>query len=66
MSTQQLIMRLQRYGLEVSRTRNGHIRIETPQGPVFTSSSPSDWRSVRNMVARLRARGIDIDRRDLL
>lgn len=66
MNARRLVMQLERAGLQVSITQKGHIRIETPKGPVFTSGSPSDWRSLKNMVARLRARGVEIDRRQLL
>ncbi len=43
------------HGFDISRTRGGHLRI-SKRGcpPVFTSSTPSDWRSTRNALALLR------------
>jgi hypothetical protein len=42
-------------GWNVERTNGGHLKLTHPKyGVAFTSSSPSDWRVVRNLDARLR------------
>jgi len=63
--TRKLVLRLRRAGLEASVTRGGHIRIETPAGPVFAAASGSDWRGLRNLSSTLRSRGVDVDWRHL-
>lgn len=65
MSTRKLLRRLHKAGLETRITGGGHIRIETPNGPVYAAASGSDRRGVRNLCAALRARGVDIDWRTL-
>jgi predicted RNA binding protein YcfA (HicA-like mRNA interferase family) len=41
-------------GWTVHRTRGGHVRLKHPGGGlVVASSTPSDWREVRNTVARM-------------
>jgi hypothetical protein len=49
---------LQQAGFKVNPTKNGHVRIDAPQGPVFASSTPSDHRAVKNLVSMLRRKGI--------
>jgi predicted RNA binding protein YcfA (HicA-like mRNA interferase family) len=54
-------------GWAVARTKGGHLRFTKPGRPiVHTSSTPSDWRAVRNAVAMLaRADGyyvMEVDR----
>lgn len=42
-------------GFSVSRTKNGHLKFEKPGVPTqFSSSSPSDYRTVKNTIAQLR------------
>lgn len=43
-------------GFKAERTNGGHIRFLHPlvAKPVFTSSTPSDWRSVENTASQLR------------
>ncbi|TLX52835.1 hypothetical protein DN826_21565 [Stutzerimonas nosocomialis] len=42
------------HGWTVSRTNGGHLRFsKAGRQPVHTSSTPSDWRSVRNALATL-------------
>jgi len=41
-------------GMPVAKTRNGHWRVETPTGPVFMPSTPSDKRGVKNARSLLR------------
>ncbi len=42
-------------GFEVARTRNGHLKFTKPgYPPVFTSSTPSDHRAIKNTLAQLR------------
>nr|WP_231709091.1 type II toxin-antitoxin system HicA family toxin [Pseudomonas denitrificans (nom. rej.)] len=41
-------------GWTISRTNGGHLRFTKPGRPIIhTSSTPSDWRAVRNAVAML-------------
>lgn len=41
-------------GWQARRTRGGHVRFQKPgRQPVFTSSTPSDWRAYRNALAML-------------
>lgn len=48
-------------GWDVALTKNNHWRFKSPKGPVvFTSSTASDWRAIRNHVARLRRAGLQI------
>jgi hypothetical protein len=43
------------YGYEVSESNGGHLRLTKPGYPiVFTSKSTSDWRSTKNLEAKLR------------
>lgn len=43
------------------RKKSGHNVWISPRGrKVFHSSSPSDWRSNRNLTARLKREGLDI------
>ena len=47
---------LERRGFTLRVTRGGHLRIEHPDmdGPVFGPSTPSDCRSVKNLLATIR------------
>lgn len=41
-------------GWTARRTRGGHVRFQKRGcAPVFTSSTPSDWRAYRNALAML-------------
>ncbi|SFC76868.1 hypothetical protein SAMN05216577_11098 [Pseudomonas citronellolis] len=43
-----------RFGWKISRTNGGHLRLTKPGRPIIhTSSTPSDWRAVRNALAML-------------
>jgi predicted RNA binding protein YcfA (HicA-like mRNA interferase family) len=56
-----IIKAAQRQGWTVTMTGGNHYRFKSPAGPVvFTASTPSDWRAIRNIVARLRRAGLDI------
>ncbi len=45
----------ERLGYRVGRTRGGHLRFSKPgRRPIFTSSTPSDWRPPRNAMSQLR------------
>lgn len=55
------------HGWQISRTNGGHLRLTKPGRPIIhTSSTPSDWRAVRNAVSMLaRADGyhvMEVDR----
>ena len=51
----QVIKKAMSNGWRAQRTRGGHIRFDKKGcGPVFTAFTPSDNRSLRNLVAQLR------------
>ena len=55
------------HGWLIAKTNGGHLRLTKPGRPIIhTSSTPSDWRAVRNAVAMLaRADGyhvMEVDR----
>jgi hypothetical protein len=55
-----LVQRAEELGCAVSLTRGNHLRIDVPGGGcVHTSSTPSDWRSVKNTRAQLRRAGLE-------
>lgn len=42
-------------GWTVGRTRSNHLKFEQPgMRPVFTSSTPGDWRATKNALGMLR------------
>ncbi|KAF1072665.1 MAG: hypothetical protein GAK45_00100 [Pseudomonas citronellolis] len=42
------------FGWAIGRTSGGHLRFTKPGRPIIhTSSTPSDWRAVRNALAML-------------
>ena len=47
---------LERDGFTIIKTRGGHWRIDHPNmvGPVFAPDTPSDHRSIKNLLATLR------------
>lgn len=47
-------------GCEVSITGSNHIRVDTPEGPVFGSRTSSDHRAVRNTRSQLRRKGVQL------
>jgi hypothetical protein len=51
-----IIRMAERNGWSVSRTGRDHLRLEHPQanGPVFTGSTPSDYRAIRHTRAAMR------------
>lgn len=52
-------------GWTISHTNGGHLRFSKPGlPPIFTSSTPSDYRAERNMRAQLRRTDRQIDSRD--
>ena len=56
-----LLKAAERAGATVTRRANNHYRIAIPGGPVvFTSSSPSDHRTLLNTRAALRRAGLHI------
>jgi hypothetical protein len=42
---------------DIAPTRGGHIKVTIGEVIIFTSKTPSDHRSVRNMVAQVRRAG---------
>ena len=57
---QDLILAVRALGCEVTKRQNGHLRIDTPQGPVFCSSSPSDYRAVFRIKKDLKTKGVEL------
>lgn len=50
-------------GWAVQETAKKHWKFVPPVGglsPVFYSGSPSDWRAIRNFVAAMRQRGLQV------
>jgi hypothetical protein len=42
-------------GVKVSHTNGGHLRLDLPNGkPIFTGSTPSDWRVMRKVRSQVR------------
>ena len=59
-----LLRELRDLRVEVSYTGGGHLRVETPMGPVYMPSTPSDTgRGIRNCRAELRRHGVPVGRR---
>lgn len=58
----QLVKRLRAQGWRCELTRNNHWRLTPPDGgtPVFYSTTPSDWRGYKNVIAQLRRRGANL------
>lgn len=59
----QILKRAKDQGFEVTFTRKKHYKIRGDKGVVFTSGTPSDWRSVRNTIAQLKRIGYDHNQR---
>ena len=62
-----LLLYAREHGWMATRTNGGHLRFTKPGRPIIhTSSTPSDWRAVRNAVSMLaRADGyhvLEVDR----
>lgn len=53
-----LLRSLKRAGFSWTLRKSGHVCIHTPEGYVFTGSTPSDSRSMRNLKSRLLKSGI--------
>ena len=55
----ELLREAQRQGWRIEPTKRGHYKAWPPQGgpPVTISGTPSDWRSIRNVVALMRRLG---------
>lgn len=53
---EKLWRQFRRQGFTVERTNGDHMRITHPamHGPVISSSTPSDWHSLRNLQAQVR------------
>lgn len=56
----QLVKAAERAGIKVTRTRKGHFKFHTPQGPVIAPSTPSCSRSIANTRASLRRHGVAV------
>ena len=50
----QLVRQYAEHGFRVNRTKGGHLRFDGPNGElVFGASTPSDYRSLKNLKAQL-------------
>lgn len=59
MKLQELLHAAERQGCRVERGRNCHYKIFPPSGGmIVASSTPSDYRSIKDVEARLRRAGI--------
>lgn len=49
-------------GWEIRRTASNHFAWRAPEGRalIVSAGTPSDWRSARNLRARLRRAGLDV------
>lgn len=48
-------------GWTITHTGGGHLKWQSPEGKVvFSPSTPSDWRSMKNHIAYLRRAGLHI------
>jgi hypothetical protein len=58
----ELIRIAEAQGWEVTPTNSSHLRWRGPEGHglVFTPSTPSDWRSIKNATAQLRRAGLKV------
>jgi hypothetical protein len=50
----------QALGLRVSLTRGNHIRVDTPNGPVFSPLTSGTKRAGRNLRSALRRKGVSL------
>jgi hypothetical protein len=56
-----LAKRARKAGWTITGTRNGHLAWTSPTGrTVFSPSTPSDRRSLANVVGKLRRAGLDV------
>lgn len=57
----QLARRLEHQGWAVTRTKRDHYRFISPDGKtIYAPGTPSDYRSIRNVIAKLRQTGADL------
>lgn len=55
-----VLRQAQELGHRVSITRGNHIRVDTPNGPVFAGLTSSTHRAARMLRAALRRKGVDL------
>lgn len=57
-----LVRQAEAEGWRVAVTKRGHLRMYAPDGKTMVgfSGTPSDWRSLRNFRAKLRAAGVAV------
>lgn len=55
----QILKEAKKQGWQVSYTKNGHMCLKSPTGgqPIYTASTPSDHRGLKNLVAHMRRQG---------
>jgi hypothetical protein len=57
----EILAKLTRAGWEARVTGSGHWRLRAPSGAlIFTASTPSDYRGLANLRARLRRAGAPV------
>jgi hypothetical protein len=55
-----VLRRAQDAGMRVSITRGNHIRVDTPNGPVFSGLTSGTRQAARMLTAALRRKGVDL------
>lgn len=50
----QFLKKVKKEGWESEPTKNGHIKLTHAKGSVFCPSSPSDWRSLKDVERKMR------------
>lgn len=60
--TRQFFKKLEKdHGCKITMSKATHVTIELPSGERYTTSfTSSDWRSLKNLKAELRRRGLDL------
>lgn len=57
-----LIAEATRQGWQIELTGSNHLRWRSPEGkPVFSASTPSDHRAIKNIRSMLRRNGLRLD-----
>lgn len=51
-----LLRRLRKQGYDITKGRRGHLKIRDGEGRIVanSSSTPSDWRGIKNLKGQLR------------
>jgi hypothetical protein len=57
-----LVSKARAVGWTVQMTRNSHLEWKSPDGQhlLYSGSSPSDWRGLKNLESQLQSRGVPV------